>query len=99
MSDKVLTFKDKYGQISMWQEKAVLISLYHTAMCMKFKNWNMQDTATHFGVSIGLVSENIRLAKYIDSKEDGSKLMKIETREAGLKYIERRKFTRIRLDE
>lgn len=82
-----LTFKEKYGEVGLrWQEKATLISLYHTAMCMKFKEWTMTDTAQHFEVSIGLVSENIRLAKSFDSSP---KLAKCETREAALKMLVR----------
>ncbi len=88
------TFKDKYVTLTSWQEKAVLIALYHQAMCLKFTNWTLMDTSQHFSISIGLVSENIRLARFIDSKEFGSKLMKCETRERALKLIERRKYDR-----
>jgi len=94
---EVVTFKQKYKEITTWQEKAVLISLYHTAMCMKYKAWTLQDTAAHFEVSIGLVSENIRIAKHIDSTEDGPKLMKCETREKALKYLEKRKYPRLEM--
>lgn len=78
--------------INTWQEKAVLISLYHTAMNLKYPSWNLSDTAQHFGVSIGLVSENIRLAKAIDSPKLGTKLMKTETRERALKILNRNKW-------
>lgn len=97
MSDdtKVVTFKQKYTTLTTWQEKAVLISLYHTAMLLKYPTWTLMDTATHFCISIGLVSENIRLGKAIDTKEYGPKLMKCETRERALKIIERRKYPRL----
>jgi hypothetical protein len=89
---KDLTFKEKYNEPNLtWQEKAVLISLYHTVMLMKYPTWTLMDTAVHFDVSIGLVSENIRLGRFIDTKDYGPKLMKCETREKGLKIIERRK--------
>lgn len=88
-----ITFKDKYSELKTWPEKATLISLYHTAMCMKFKEWTLADTAEHFSVSIGLVSENIRLAKLIDS-ELGTKLIKCETREKALKLLERGRYYR-----
>ena len=81
-----VTFKEKYESIDTWQDKAVLISLYHTAMCLKYKTWTLTDTAQHFGVSIGLVSENIRLAKAIDGP-NGIRIMKCETREKALKLI------------
>lgn len=96
--DKSITFKEKYNEIGLtWQEKCVLISLYHTAMCIKFKTWTLTDTALHFEVSIGLVSENIKLAKWIDSVEIGSKLMQCETREKALKLVDQRKFPRFKL--
>lgn len=92
---ETLTFKDKYSDKNLtWQDKCVLISLYHTIMHTKYPTWTLGDTAQHFEVSIGLVSENIRLAKHIDNPLDNKKLMKLETREAGLKYIERRRYVR-----
>lgn len=98
MSDdesKNVTFKDKYNSMGMtWQEKAVLISLYHTVMCHKYSNWTITDTSQHFGVSIGLVSENIRLAREIDN--GNVKLKECKTREEGLKLIDRRRYLRDR---
>lgn len=81
-----VTFKEKYAEVRRWQEKAVLISLYHTAMGLRYPSWTLSDTAQHFGVSIGLVSENIKLAKAIDVPN--SKLMQIETREKALRYLD-----------
>lgn len=92
-----VTFKEKYSEVDTWQEKAVLISLYHTAMCLRYKSWTQDDTAQHFGVSRGLVSENIRLAQAIDLPGIGPKLMKCETREKGLKLIDRRGASRYKL--
>jgi hypothetical protein len=94
MSDEAsnITFKEKYNSKGItWQEKAVLISLYHTAMCMKYPTWNLQDTSLHFGVSIGLVSENIRLAKEIDN--NNKKVIACLHREDALKLIDRRRYT------
>jgi hypothetical protein len=92
---KTVTFKEKYNSGITWQEKAVLISLYHTAMCVKYPTWVIKDTASHFEISIGLVSENIRLAKAIDGP-DGPKILKCKTREEGLKFIDRRRYVRFR---
>lgn len=89
------TFKEKYNEAGLsWQSKAVVISLYHSAMCIKFPTWTMDDTALHFNISKGLVSENIRLAKAIDSKELGNRMIKCKTRESALKMIERRHYVR-----
>ena len=95
MNDENITFKQKYNSRGItWQEKAVLMSLYHTAMLMKYPTWNLGDTAEHFGVSIGLVSENIRLAKEID--KGNMKITLCSYREAALKLMERRYYTRDR---
>jgi len=91
MSDDRVTFKEKYNSRGItWQEKAVLISLYHIAMCVKYPTCNLNDTSQHFGVSVGLVSENIRLAKAIDS--NNLKVIKSKTREDALKLINRRHY-------
>lgn len=97
MEDRSVSFKEKYSEPDLtWQEKAVLISLYHTAMCMRYKTWTLNDTALHFEVSIGLVSENIRLAKAIDGIL-GDKLQTCETREKALKLIDRRNAVRYKV--
>jgi hypothetical protein len=97
MSDtEAVNLKEKYISSTTWQEKVVLMHLFHQGMCLKHPNmWNMKMTASHFGVSMGLVSENIRLAKEI-SGERSEKLMKAKTRDDGLKLIERRKYPRDR---
>jgi len=95
VNDENITFKQKYNSRGMtWQEKAVLISLYHTTMCLKYPTWHMGDTAEHFEVSRGLVSENIRLAKEIDN--GNKKVTLCPHREDALKLIDRRYYTRDR---
>lgn len=89
-SDESVTFKEKYILSDTWQEKALTIYLYHTIMCIKYTNWTIKDTASHFEVSSGLVSENIRLAKEISS--GNTKVIRCKTREDGLKLIERRRY-------
>lgn len=96
MSEANVTFKDKYNECKTWQDKAICIALYHSIMSSRYPTWNLNDTALHFGVSIGLVSENIRLAKAID---DGNiRILKSKTREEGLKLIERRHYVRDRTE-
>ena len=38
------------------------MEIYHLAMSTREKNWTITKTAEHFNCSIGLVSENLRLA-------------------------------------
>lgn len=90
-------FKKQYNSADTWQQKVIIISLFHSTMCIqKPKEWSMKLTASHFHVSIGLVSENIRLAKELNG-EKCEELMKSPTREDGLKLIERRKYARHRV--
>jgi hypothetical protein len=65
---------------------------------MKYKDWTITDTSQHFGVSIGLVSENIRIAKDIDNGRNSEKIMAAKTREDGLKLMERRRYYRSKND-
>lgn len=93
-SEDRVTFKDKYNQCKTWQEKAICIALYHTIMLTNYPTWTITDTASHFKVSIGLISENIRLAREIDK---GNKLViNAKYREDALKLIERRRYVRER---
>lgn len=93
---EALNLKEKYNTVDTWQERAVLMSLFHQAMCIKHpKLWNMKMTASHFDVSMGLVSENIRLAAEMRG-EKGELLMKTKTRDQGLKLIDRRRYPRDR---
>lgn len=79
-----MTFVERYNQETTWHGKATVMSLYHLAMCHNVKGWTIAKTANHFGVSIGLASENIRLAHAIHKNE---RLMKCETRQEALKRI------------
>lgn len=88
-------FKKQYNESDSWQQKVIILSLFHSSMIIRDKNWNMKQTAAHFSISIGLVSENIRLAKELNGTKC-DELMKSATREDGLKLVERRKYTRDR---
>lgn len=79
-----MTFPERYQQETTWHGKATVMSLYHMAMCHREKGWTIKLTAEHFGVSIGLVSENLKLAHALHENE---KLSKIETRQEALKKI------------
>ncbi len=91
------TFKEKYNSSLTWQEKCILINLYHQIMCIKYHNWTIADTANHFKLSSGLVSENIRLSKEIN--EGNQQIAECKSREDALKLIERRSHKRIRITQ
>lgn len=57
-----MTILEQYNNTSKWDEKVALMELFHLGQRMSSRKWTIQDTAWHFNVSIGLVSENLRLA-------------------------------------
>lgn len=84
-----MTFVEKYRAAKTWQEKATVMSLYHmTAIRISKVQWTLKHTATVFEVSVGLVSENLRLADAIDK---GSPIVNCATRQEALNKIDRRK--------
>lgn len=60
-----MTFKDRYLREQTWHGRAIIMEIYHLAMSQREKNWTLTKTAEYFRVSIGLVSENLRLAHAI----------------------------------
>jgi hypothetical protein len=79
-----MTFKDRYDASKVWHEKAIVIELYHLTMHQQNKNWTLIKTAKYFHVSIGLVSENLRLA---DAIHYDAGILKCETRQDALKRL------------
>lgn len=91
--DKEIPYKLKYLNEHNWQTKALIISLYHLLMCNKYPYaWNIQRTSIYFGISIGLVSEDLRIGKELNN--GNSNVSEANTREEALKFIERRKSPR-----
>jgi hypothetical protein len=79
-----VTFLDKYKEAATWYDKAAVMEIYHLAMCQRDKTWTVGKTAQYFECSIGLVSENLKLAHHIHSQP---KLLKISTRQDALRKI------------
>lgn len=64
MSDIVEKIKNE----RRWLEKSLLISEYHSSQQSKFGKtrglkWTLYNTAVHLNLSVGYVSESIKLAK------------------------------------
>lgn len=57
-----MTYREQYNSHSKWQERVLVMNLFHCLQVAHQKKWGMKDTAEYFGVSIGLVSENLLLA-------------------------------------
>lgn len=60
-----MTFLDKYRKETTWHGRAMVMEIYHLAQCQRIPRWTITKTAEYFQVSVGLVSENLRLANAI----------------------------------
>lgn len=79
-----MTFLERYQAERRWHGKVMIMEIYHLAMSHRCKDWTMAQTAEHFDVSIGLVSENLRLAHAIHKND---KLLKCESRTEALRKL------------
>ena len=77
-----MTFKQRYDTETTWHGKVTVMEIYHLAMCQRVRGWTITLTAEHFECSIGLVSENLRLAELIHTNP---KILKCESRQEALK--------------
>jgi hypothetical protein len=84
-----MTFVERYRIADKWQDKVLVMNLYHITATKISKDWTIRKTATVFEVSIGLVSENIRLADEID--HNNFEVTNCATRQDALSKLERRK--------
>lgn len=74
-----MTYKEKFHSSHNWKEKIFLVSQFHSRRCIHTKGWKVKQTARYFGVSVGLVSENLNLARVFDSLgECGSRAQAIK---------------------
>lgn len=60
-----MTFRERYEKESTWHGKVLVMEIFHLAMTQRYRDWTITKTASHFQCSIGLVSENLRLAHAI----------------------------------
>jgi hypothetical protein len=79
-----MTFLEKYREAETWFDKAFVMEIYHLAMSQRDKSWTVGKTAEYFECSIGLASENLKLANHIHTQP---KLLKIPTRQDALRKI------------
>lgn len=91
-----MDLKKRYEDTVEWYKKALIMQMYHLQQKLTDKKWPLIKTANYFGVSVGLVSENLRLAACIDTYPE---LIKQESRQKALDVVERRKSKRIIEDE
>lgn len=79
-----MTFPERYQKAQIWFEKVLVMEIYHLAMTHREPNWTLAKTAESFAVSMGLVSENLKLAQAIHTND---KIMKCESRQDALRKL------------
>lgn len=63
------TFKERYHKEEIWHKKVLIMEIFHLTMGEKTKGkWTLRGTAKYFDVSIGLVSENLKLAIALNNR-------------------------------
>jgi len=75
---------ERYKKETRWVNKVRIMAIYHEIQKLKSRKWTITDTARHFGVSIGLTSENLRIYKEGDKN---SEVFDCITREDALRKI------------
>jgi hypothetical protein len=58
-----MTYQDALRNTKEWHKRALLINIYHMKMLLRNKRWTYRHTAKRLDISLGLVSESIKLAK------------------------------------
>lgn len=71
------TYRQKYDTVFKWDHKVIVMYLYH----MKYPRARLKDVAKYFDVSIGLVSENLKLGKQLKT------LKKYPSRRIALNHV------------
>jgi hypothetical protein len=80
-----MTFLERYNSEETWWRKVLIMEIFHFAMSRQDNTWTIGKTAESFNVSIGLVSENLRIAEA--SHALLTTILNYDTREAALKVL------------
>jgi hypothetical protein len=79
-----MTFRDKYRKETKWNHKVLIMEIFHLARSTNSGKWTILDTAKYFGVSMGLVSENLKLARAIHKDQS---VLEAKDRQTALEII------------
>ena len=77
------TYKDKYKEAKTWRRKVIIMSLFHSVLRARKKNHSVRFLAKYFEVSVGLVSENLRITAASNYK----RLIRCTTRKRALELL------------
>lgn len=78
-----MEYFERYHREKNWYNKILLIEVFHMK-CKSESGWTITRTAEFFGVSVGLISENLALAETIHKYPD---LINCESRQDALKKM------------
>jgi len=73
-----MTYQEALQKERRWDKRAILISLYHGRMLLKNTKWNQRRTARKLGISLGAISEAIKLAKALTEEPELKNLKREE---------------------
>lgn len=79
-----MTFLERYEIEPTWHGRAMIMEIYHLAQTLRHKGWTISRTAETFKVSIGLASENLKLAQAIHINE---RILECKSRQEALKKV------------
>ena len=79
-----MTLREKYYRVNSWSDKVTVMELHHLRMKHQNPKYTISQTALYFGVSLGLVSENLRLASLMHTTPE---ILHCANRQEALKYI------------
>jgi hypothetical protein len=64
-----MTYREKFESCKTWQDKVLILNMFHHQKLATEKHWSLRLTASYFYRSLGYVSESIKLAELSNLKE------------------------------
>jgi hypothetical protein len=81
-----MNFQQKYDHCVTWQEKVIVMRLYHSVMLHRHTDWSIRKFAQQTGHSSALISENLRLAEALDKFP---KINECKSRQSALDWLKK----------
>jgi hypothetical protein len=73
--------KEVFNRQTDWRRRALILQYYHLLYTNKYSHWKITSTAWKFDISLGKVSEDLKIARYADMIQTCS------SRRQALKFI------------
>jgi len=75
-----MTYQEALAHERRWYKRVTIIHMYHIRMC-RSRKWSLRKTAAKLGISVGNVSEAIKLSTAILDKPELEGLKRAEALE------------------